>query len=112
MKLIFTQSVWMATALTALLAATAQAADDTRRDERRENAQEARIVQGVASGELTRTETRRLMAQQRRVDRAQRAATADGAVGPREAAALERQQDRGSRLIARQKHDAQQRPSR
>jgi hypothetical protein len=103
--------VSMATVVLTATAAPAWAGEHSR-DERREQRQETRIAGGVASGELTRPETRRLLRQQHRLDHAQDAARADGKVGLREAAALERLQDRNSRAIARQKHDRQERPGR
>jgi len=96
----------------ALAASLPAAAGDGSRSEQREQRQQVRIGQGVASGELTVPETRQLARQQRRIDRAQDAAGADGHVGPREAAALERMQDRSSQRIARQKRDEQERAPR
>lgn len=78
--------------------------------DQREQNQKARIVQGVKSGELTRTETRRLVAGERRLNRNERQAKADGEVTLRERARLQREADRMSGRIYRQKHDGQQRP--
>jgi hypothetical protein len=77
-------------------------------DKRQAN-QEKRIDQGVASGQLTRREARRMERQQAAVDRAEDKAKADGVVTKAERARLHNQQDRTSRRIYRQKHDAQQR---
>jgi polyhydroxyalkanoate synthesis regulator phasin len=79
------------------------------RSELREQRQEARIDQGVASGELTVAEARRLDRGQARVDLAQRAAAADGVVTVREKRRLEQLQDHQSQRIARHKHDPQRR---
>ena len=75
-------------------------------DQRQAN-QERRIDQGVASGELTRREARRLERQQHRIDRAENRAKADGVVTADERRALRHRQNHASRHIYRQKHDAQ-----
>jgi hypothetical protein len=74
-----------------------------------ERHQEARIGEGVASGELTRHEAKRLHHEQKRIDHMQRKAKKDGVVTGREARRIDRQQDQASRHIARQKHDRQER---
>ena len=75
----------------------------------REHRQQYRIREGVRSGELTRRETERLEAQQARIRVDERFARADGHISPRERARLDREQDRASRDIYRQKHDRQDR---
>lgn len=75
------------------------------RAERREQRQEARIQQGVESGALNTQETARLNAGQERVDNAQAAAAADGAVTGAEKARIEKMQDRQNRRIRRLKHN-------
>jgi hypothetical protein len=75
----------------------------------RERNQRARIVEGVRSGELTRPETRRLIAGERRLHMHERHAKSDGVVTPAERARLERNADRMSARIYRQKHDPQSR---
>ncbi len=77
----------------------------------RQRAQHARIRQGVASGEVTRPEAKRLRAEQRHVRRTERRVKADGEVTPRERAKLQRKQNKVSRDIRRQKHDPQTRPN-
>jgi hypothetical protein len=72
--------------------------------------QQRRIEQGVASGELTNREAARLERGQARDNAAQARAGADGKVGPNEQRRLQRQENRQSRRIYREKHDAQQRP--
>jgi hypothetical protein len=72
--------------------------------------QQRRIEQGVASGELTNREAARLERGQARDNAAQARAGADGNVGPNEQRRLQRQENRQSRRIYREKHDAQQRP--
>jgi hypothetical protein len=73
----------------------------------RERREQQRIGQGIRSGELTRREAERLEAQQARIRVDERFARADGHVGPRERARLDRELDRASRDIYRQKHDGQ-----
>lgn len=90
-------------------AATAQAPAQTPRIDQRQANQEQRIDQGVASGQLTRREARRLDRQQNRIDRAENRAKADGVVTASERRHLQRKQDRASRNIAHQKHDGQKR---
>ncbi|MBY0452780.1 MAG: hypothetical protein K2P92_07080 [Bdellovibrionaceae bacterium] len=91
----------------ALLCATAEA----RRDNKREVSQQARIGQGVQSGELTHREARKLRKGQKRIDRLQQQAKADGTVSPEEKLKIEKAQDRQNALIYKQKHDAQERGS-
>jgi len=79
-------------------------------DVQRDVNQQRRIEQGVASGELTNREAARLERGQARDNAAQARAGADGKVGPNEQRRLQRQENRQSRRIYREKHDAQQRP--
>src|SRR2546422_5266246 len=72
--------------------------------------QQRRIEQGVASGELTNREAARLERGQARDNAAQARAGADGKVGPHEQRRLQRQENRQSRRIYREKHDAQKQP--
>lgn len=76
----------------------------------RQHHQQSRIQQGVHSGELTRGEARRLQAEQRHIRHEERAYRADGHLTRAERADLHRDQNRASRDIYRQRHDAQQRP--
>lgn len=105
-----TLSVITLSAASLLLAggAWAQASTTPRVDKRQEN-QQARIDQGVASGQLTVREQRRLEAEQRAIARGESAAKADGTVTPGERRALNRAQNRAGHDIARQKHDRQRR---
>lgn len=95
-------------ALWIAFAGIASAHTYTRRVDRREARQQARIGQGVCSGRLTPGETIRLERGQRRVQRAERWAKADGRVTVRERARLERMQDRQSRRIHRLKHNVRE----
>ncbi|UXI70581.1 hypothetical protein [Tahibacter amnicola] len=94
--------------ITALVTSSASYADTPVIDQRQEN-QEARIEQGVASGELTRREAARLEARQEHIENVEERAKADGVVTRRERARLERKQDRNSAAIGHQKHDRQDR---
>jgi hypothetical protein len=91
----------------ALMSATAEA----RRDNKREAKQQARIGQGIQSGELTRREARKLHKGQKRIDQLQQQANADGTVSPKEKLKIEKAQDKQNALIYKQKHDAQERGS-
>jgi hypothetical protein len=73
----------------------------------RQQAQRARIRQGVASGELNRAETAKLRSEQRHIRRSERRMKADGKVTARERARLQHKQNRAGRDISRQKHDGQ-----
>ena len=103
------QALILAIAFAAGGAAFAQVANPTAtpRIDRREAVQQQRIEQGVASGELTAKETARLEAQQGRIVSAEAKAKSDGVVTAKERAALTHRQDKASRNIRRNKHDAQ-----
>lgn len=75
----------------------------------RQSVQQARIAEGRASGELTRSETRALKAEQRHIRRVERRAKADGEVTPDEKMRLNNMQNRANRHIRRQKNDLQER---
>lgn len=75
----------------------------------REINQQERIDQGVKSGELTKRETVRLEAREAKIHQDKKEAKADGIVTAKERAKLNREQNRSSRAIHRQKHDVQTR---
>jgi hypothetical protein len=103
----------IAAALVAFIAAQAQAqtpAPATPRVDVREAKQEQRIQQGVASGALNSKEAARLEAGQARVAAAEDKAKADGVVTRKERAKLAHKQNKQSKKIHRQKHDAQMAP--
>ena len=75
----------------------------------REHREQQRINQGIRSGELTRREARRLEAGLARIRIDERFARSDGNLTLRERARLERELNRESRAIYRQKHDNQNR---
>jgi uncharacterized membrane protein YebE (DUF533 family) len=72
--------------------------------------QHERIKEGQQSGELTKPEARRLKMREAKIRHDKRAAKADGIVTPEERAKLNREQNRTSRAIHRQKHDEQTAP--
>ena len=69
-----------------------------------------RIDRGIASGELTKPEARRLTRQENRINKAEDKAKADSVVTAQEKKRLTKAQNATSKRIYRQKHDAQQRP--
>jgi hypothetical protein len=73
----------------------------------RQDRQDQRIDRGAAQNDLTNREERRLERQQRRINRGEQRARADGTVTARERRRLTRAQNRASRNIYRQRHDAQ-----
>lgn len=73
-------------------------------DQRQEN-QQHRIDQGVASGELSKGEAARLDAQQDRLQRAEDRARSDGVVTRGERARLHHRQEHSSGNIYRKKHN-------
>jgi hypothetical protein len=77
------------------------------RVDKREAKQQARIDQGVASGQLNQKEATRLENGQARVNQAEANAKADGKVTRREKKHLDHMQDKQSRKVYRQKHDQQ-----
>jgi hypothetical protein len=74
--------------------------------ERQEN-QQKRIAEGVKDGELTAKETEHLEGREAKIQADKKAAKADGVVTTKERAKLRREQNRASRAIYHQKHDAQ-----
>lgn len=97
-------------ALSLLTAASLAFADPvTPVADRRQERQDERIEQGVASGELTAAEQQRLENQQARNDRREARFKSDGRVTAGERVRLQRAENRSSRAIRRQKHDAQDR---
>ncbi|HJT22602.1 MAG TPA: hypothetical protein VJ746_19170 [Nitrospira sp.] len=70
--------------------------------------QQSRIEQGVQSGQLTNKETSNLERGQARVNRAEARAGADGHVGAREQARIQRRENAQSQHIFRDKHNKRQ----
>ena len=75
-------------------------------DQRQAN-QEQRVDLGVASGQLNKRETRRLDREQGAINRAENKAKADGTVTTAERKRLHHMQNKASKDIHQQKHDAQ-----
>jgi len=75
-------------------------------DQRQIN-QEQRIDQGIASGKLTQREAARLERGQDRVDAIENRAKSDGVVTARERTRIQHAQNVESKRIYRQKHDRQ-----
>jgi uncharacterized membrane protein YebE (DUF533 family) len=94
-------------AAVAALVAVPVFAQSTPRIDAREARQDARIDQGVASGQLTPRETARLDRGQAHVQTMEANAKADGVVTAKERAKINHAQNVQSRKIHRQKHDAQ-----
>jgi hypothetical protein len=101
----------LSAAITAQAAEPAASGANMPRVDKREKRQEARIEQGVASGQLTSRETLRLEREQKHIATAEAKAEADGKVTGKEKARLDRMQDKASRDIHHQKHDKQAVPT-
>ena len=95
---------------TLITPAFAQGTNTPNIDKRQAN-QAARIEQGKASGELTTKEAARLEAGQAKVGAMEAKAKSDGVVTRKERARLERAENKQSRKIKHQKHDAQKAPA-
>jgi hypothetical protein len=99
-------SLAVAVVVGVMMAAPAEAA----RADRRQVKQQARIVQGVKSGELTKAEATRLEVQHLAVKKEIRQGRADdGHLDAAERAKIEHHQDKLNRRIHAQKHDGQSR---
>jgi uncharacterized membrane protein YebE (DUF533 family) len=92
--------------LAAAVALPVAAQVNTPRVDQREANQQARIQQGVQSGELTSREATNLEKGQAHVEKMEGKAKADGKVTPKERARLTKAQDKQSRKIYRKKHNA------
>jgi hypothetical protein len=75
--------------------------------DKRQQAQQKRIDQGVQSGKLNPQEAARLQRRQDRIGEMEQKAKADGTVTKAERARIHQAQDRENRRIHRQKHDRQ-----
>jgi hypothetical protein len=73
----------------------------------RQERQQKRIAEGVKTGELTAKETKHLEAREVKIQHDKKEAKEDGVVTRKERTQLRREQNRTSRAIYRQKHDAQ-----
>ncbi len=88
-------------------ATLAEAQTATPKIDRRQENQERRIDKGVQSGALTPRETRRLDAREAKIEQEKTAAKSDGVVTGAERRKLKREENRASKAIHKQKHDAQ-----
>ena len=100
-------ALFAATALVAQAPAQTPTQKREARETQRDINQQKRIEQGEKSGQLTPKEAGRLERQEGRVDKAEAKADANGKVSKQEARHINRMQNRESRRIHRQKHDAQ-----
>lgn len=89
------------------IASAQGSAPSTRNLDKREANQEKRIDQGVASGQLNTKESNRMDIRQDKLAADEAAAKSDGKVTRAERRQLQRQADRDSAAIRRQKHDPQ-----
>lgn len=94
-------------AMTLLMTGMAYAEAETPVIDQRQANQEQRIDQGSASGQLNEREANRLNKQQGHINKMEDKAKSDGVVTKKEKARIHHAQDRTSRHIAREKHDAQ-----
>lgn len=78
----------------------------TPRAHKRQVNQQERIAKGAKDGKLTKRETVKMEARQAKIQKDKKKAKADGVVTRNERAKLHREQNRSSRAIYRQKHDA------
>ncbi len=102
------QTLIAAIALTAGGVAFAQTpAPTTPNLDKREANQQKRIDQGVASGQLTAKETNRLDKREAKLAADEAAAKSDGKVTPAERKKLQREANRDSQVIHKQKHNKQ-----
>ena len=107
LKTLKTLSIAVTLAVASLGAFAQAASTATPRVDQREANQQQRIAAGAASGQLTAKETNRLEVEQARINTAEARAKADGTVTKGERKHLHRMQDRASKHIHHQKHDAQ-----
>lgn len=84
-------------------------AQSTPKVDQRQNTQKARTIAGIKSGELTRAETKSVVAGQKKVNRMEARAKSDGKVTRRERKKLQQAQNRSSRNIARKKNNQRSR---
>ncbi len=82
-------------------------AQSSQADTQRDVAQQQRIESGLQSGQLTTKEAGGLERGEARVEKMQANADRNGSVSAREQARIDRAQNRESRAIYNQKHDAQ-----
>lgn len=103
------KSLFSALAALALLTVTTSASAQTATPgiTARQHSEQARIRQGVRSGQLTPVEAARLRTREADIREDKREAKADGVVTHEERHELRKDENQASRAIYRQKHDAQ-----
>jgi hypothetical protein len=108
LRTLISPSAWTALAALAFVFVASTAIAEGPIRQRKENQQD-RIAQGVGSGALTAGETARLERRESGLNREERGMRAadGGSLTPRDRRVLNGQQNRLSRGIYRQKHDAQ-----
>ena len=79
-------------------------------DVQRQANQQARIKEGVKSGELTKHETAKLERGQAKVSNKEAKAGADGHVDAAEQAKIQNAENKQSQKVYKQKHDEQKKP--
>jgi hypothetical protein len=90
-----------------VLAGSAVASDQTPGLDKRQENQERRVEAGVESGQLTEREAQRMENAAGRLEDKEAKAKEDGVVTKKERVQLNRQANRNSKRIAKQKHDRQ-----
>lgn len=75
----------------------------------REHHQRERVEQGVRSGQLTRSETKKLVHQQREIRQEEKAYRSDGKFTKEERKDIQHDLNRASKNIREEKHDAETR---
>jgi len=106
------KNIAVLTAIAALSIGTASIANAGDRDPRvnaRQHNQQARIRQGVRSGELMPHEARKVERDERGIRKEERQAKSDGKLTPAERKDLHQDLNHASRDIRAQKHDGQER---
>lgn len=99
----FVRAILAVACCAATFAATAQT--QTNVADARQDRQANRITKGQATGQLSKQEAARLNAGQARVAGMKAGAKADGKVTRAERAAIQKEQNKQSRRIKKQKHD-------
>jgi hypothetical protein len=98
-------------AVTIILTAFGALAQPAKRVVRhRQVRQQERIRQGVRSGELTKEEARKLEQGERQIQQAKREARSDGVVTQEEKKEINEMQNKASKEIYEEKHDAEKAP--
>jgi hypothetical protein len=97
----------LAAVIATAFALPALAQDAMPRVDQRQVNQEARIEQGVQTGQLTPKETAKLEVGQDKVMKKEAKAKSDGKVTPKERKKVAKAQDKQGKKIYKQKHDAQ-----